>query len=127
MTGRRLLEEPPPERPREGALATAERCASDDPWLPVRSIPPDPPDPPEANVVVVLPDAVVDVVVALLDFDFVLTTVLVVALAVAGVLVLAVVGVTDGVAGAFVVVVVGAGAGDPWFGGTSVDALQICA
>jgi hypothetical protein len=83
-------------------------------------------------VVVVFPDAVVDVVVALFDFDFVLTAVLVAAPGAACILVLAVVGVTDGTtggAGAFVVVVVAvvAGAGDPWLGGTSVDALQICA
>jgi hypothetical protein len=107
-----LLEEPPLELPRAGALATADRCASDDPWLPVRSVPPDPRG---ASVVVVWPAAVVVVAAgALPDFDFVLTAVLVVAPSAAPALVLVVVGVTDGAAGmVVVVVVVTAGADDP--------------
>ena len=77
-------------------------------------------------MVVVFPDAVVVVVGALLDFDFVLTAVLVVASGAVPAVVLAVVGVTDGAAGAFRVVVVVAGDCDCG-GATSVEALQICA
>jgi hypothetical protein len=111
MTGRKLLEGGPPALLRTGALATAERCASEDPWLPVRSVPP---DPAEAGVVVVRPAAVVVVAAgALPDFDFALTGVLVLGPG-APVPALAVVGVTDGaVGGAVVVVVVVAGADGP--------------
>jgi hypothetical protein len=125
MTGTRLLEGAPPELPRAEALATAERRASEDPWLPVGLVPS---DPPEAGVVVGASPAAVLVVVAraLPGFDFVVTAVLVVAPGAALVPVLAVVGVTDDAIGAAeVVVVVVVGADGPWGGGASVDALQI--
>jgi hypothetical protein len=110
MTGRRLLEGAPPELWCVAALATADRCASGDPWLPVRPVPP---DPPEAGAVVVVAPAAEVVVVAgpLPDFALVLTAVLVVAPVTAPVPVFAVVGVTDGAVGAaegIVVVVAGA-------------------
>jgi hypothetical protein len=80
-------------------------------------------------VVVVFPAAVVVVVAGELpEFDFVLTAVVVVApVAAAPVPMLAGVGVTESPGAAAVVVVVGADAASPWGGGTSVEALQICA
>jgi hypothetical protein len=123
-TGRRLLDEPPPEFGRAAALTTWDRCASDDPCFPGTT----PVDPLVDGTVLVCPATVVVVVGVPVPFDRVPRVVV----AVTGpdpAPVLTVVGVADA-PGATVGVVVGgggAGAEDVWVGATSVEALQIWA
>jgi len=119
MAGRKLLEGPPLES-WDAALATTDRWVPDDPWL----LPPTETVSPEPSVVVVAPGTAV--VVDTPDFGRVLTAVVVVVVWADPALVVPVVAVADGGA-SVVVVVVGAAPDGGCGGGTSVEALQICA
>jgi hypothetical protein len=104
------------------------RRAPDDPRL----APSGPREPPETDVVVVAPDAAVVVVVLIAavgtpDFDLVLTAELVGVATPVPAGVFAVVGVLLAAADGLAVVVGVTGLAGVCAGGTSVDALQICA
>lgn len=128
-----MLEPPPPPEWRDAALATMDLWLLDDPWALPPALPLPPAAPPDAAfprpcvvVVVVAPEGAF--VVETPDFDRVPAAVVGVVARAGPVPALPVVGGADGGAGvaAAGVVVVAAAAG-VWAGGTSVDALQICA
>ena len=127
ITGSRLLGKPPPELPRGTPLASALRCVSDEPWLwPAFAVPV---GPVVVDVLTVPAAGALEVVVGTPPGrGRVLAVVGVETLAFVGPVPLAAVvgGVADATGFDWVVVVVATGDADP-AGGTSVDALQICA
>jgi hypothetical protein len=109
----------------EGALATALRETSDDPRLPPL-VPLAVPGP-EPSVVVLSPAGAAVVVVAPVDLGRPLAAVLGVVTGSDPADVLTVVGVAEVAGRVLTTVVVGTGPEEVWGGGTSVEALQICA